>query len=75
MDANRYKVPLRSWRKWSPLARAVFNNVYGSTVFSQNVLAPPSASKLPHQAWKVLCWNFAWIAADAVRDEAKEKAA
>lgn len=66
-SSNRYKVPKRQWRKWSALARHVFNELYGS--MSQNAWAfqAPSVEANPpnKRAWKTTCWNAAWVAADA----------
>ena len=73
MVQNKYKVPKKAWTKWSPQARAIFNYMYASIILSQNVIAPRSIQKIPHKGWQVVCWNMAWLAADAVKDTQKGK--
>jgi hypothetical protein len=63
---NLYKVPLKKWRKWSPLARTVFNRVYDFTFENQWAMLHPKQPKPSPTHWKTTAWNAAWIAADAV---------
>lgn len=63
---NKYKVPTRPWRTWSASAQRVFNAVYSQIKNNSNVLFPASASKLSRPAIRVIAWNSAWVAADAV---------
>lgn len=64
---NRFKVPLKQWRKWSALARSVFNNVFTSMT-DQSVITNPSGPKMTAAQWRTVRWNAAWLAADAVKE-------
>lgn len=63
--SNKYKVPVKQWRKWSDAARKVFNEVYFTIRNNVRVVFPPKAQDLPRQSVQVIAWNSAWIAADA----------
>lgn len=62
---NVFRVPKKRWRKWSALARKVFNEVYEAVKDNAPVLFPPGLNKLPAHLVKVIAWNTAWIAADS----------
>ena len=63
--SNRYRVPRKQWKKWSDLARTVFNNLYATLKASQGVLHHPSVTELlSRRQWDVVAWNTAWLAAD-----------
>jgi hypothetical protein len=64
--ANRYKVPLKKWRKWNVVARRVFNETYSSMSENQNLFLHPHQDKISNRMWRTTAWNAAWIAADAV---------
>ncbi len=66
MTINKYRVPSKAWKKWGATARRTFNDVYSFGMDNMSVMRHPEhlAPKPAH--WKTLCWNFAWIAADAV---------
>ena len=66
MESNAYKVPVKKWRKWSTQARFVFNELYGTMKTNQSLFLHPKAEAVSGQLWKTVCWNAAWIAADAV---------
>jgi hypothetical protein len=66
--ANKYKVNKRRWKKWSPLARKVFNETYFLISRNQSVFLHPKVAEVPKRQWKTTAWNAAWIAADAVQD-------
>lgn len=68
-NGNRNHVPLKQWRKWSPKARAVFNDVYAFIYENHDIVTHPRAEAAPTAQWKTLSWNAAWIAADAVDDD------
>ena len=71
---NKYKVPVKTWRKWSQRARYVFNDLYSSMTNSPFAFRTPALDKvkLTARQWKVTAWNAAWMAADAVRDYDRE---
>lgn len=65
--ANLYHVPLRQWRKWGPIGRQVFNELYSAMAGNQELFLHPHAEKLSKRMWRTTAWNAAWIAADATR--------
>jgi hypothetical protein len=65
---NKHNVPKKTWNKWNHVARYVFNQTYGSVLHGSDVLFPPAASALKRPSIKVIAWNTAWVAADAVRE-------
>lgn len=66
---NRYKVPVKQWRKWSRIARTVFNRVYNFAINNQSMLLHPGVKVVfTAKHWKTTAWNVAWTAADAVDD-------
>jgi hypothetical protein len=62
---NKFKVPPKQWRRWSALARTVFNRVYDA-MEDQSVYLHPKATPALERHWKTTRWNAAWVAADAV---------
>ena len=64
--ANRYKVPLKKWRKWNATARRVFNETYSAMSSNQYIFLHPQQGKISNRLWRTTAWNAAWIAADAV---------
>lgn len=64
--ANRYKVPLKQWRKWGETARRVFNETYSSMVGNQGLFLHPDQEKVSNRLWRTTAWNAAWTAASAV---------
>ena len=71
MAENTNKMPLKQWRKWSPCAREVFNNLYSYTINNQQHMTHPKQTLLPQEQWRTICWNMAWIAADSTQQELK----
>jgi len=65
---NVFKVNKKKWKKWSPLARAVFNDVYELMHDNSYLFRHPQDGPVYHKHWKTTAWNAAWIAADAVVD-------
>ena len=63
--ANLYRVPVRKWVKWGPMARQVFNEVYSAMSRNQRLFLHPQAEKVSKRLWRTVAWNAAWIAADA----------
>lgn len=62
---NDFKVPARRWRRWSRLARGVFNETYRSIAWNWALLAPATLAKLGSQRGRrILAFNAAWLAAD-----------
>lgn len=72
MATNTYRVSSKSWKQWSPQAKAVFNSVFGYMRDNQENFLHPKAPALPAIQWRTTAWNAAWIAADAV-DEVETK--
>lgn len=61
---NKYKVPEKIWRKWTPLGKSTFNYLYGTMWSSQSFFKHPDAPVIMSRHWKTTAWNAAWIAAD-----------
>jgi hypothetical protein len=74
MTPNPYKVQQGQWKKWSEQARGVFNSVYAA-MSDQRLFIHPKAAKVSREHWQTTRWNAAWIAAEAVDENTKEKAA
>lgn len=66
--SNLYNVPLKAWRKWSPIGRQVFNELYSSMARNQTLFLHPHAEKISRQMWRTTAWNAAWIAASAASE-------
>ena len=72
---NAHKVPLKKWRKWSELARRVFNLHFYALNMNQTILCAPTKNKdwlISKKEWRTQSWNAAWLAADSVMDALKE---
>jgi len=65
---NLYRVPKKQWRKWSDLARKVFNATYNFMMDNTKVMIHPKSPMPKPVHFKTIAWNAAWIAADAVDD-------
>ena len=63
---NAYKVPVKQWRKWSELARRVFNLHFYELKENQSILSHPQCDQVSVRMWRTLAWNAAWLAADSV---------
>ena len=63
---NSHKVPKKTWDKWSEEAKTVFNSCYDYLVNNQSLISHPKAMRLIALHWKIVAWNTAWIAAEAV---------
>lgn len=65
--ANKNKVPLAQWAKWSNQARAAFNKLYDTMrPTMQWIFTHPEMLPLPKEHWKTIRWNTSWVAADIV---------
>lgn len=64
--SNAYKVPVKQWRKWSELARRVFNLHFYELKENQRVLTHPKTQPISQREWRTQAWNAAWLAADSV---------
>lgn len=73
MAANRYKVPLKKWKKWGKPAQGVFNRCFDLFFKNQESFTHPKASEQPREHWKTVAWNTAWIAADEAQNVAELK--
>lgn len=67
--ANLYHVPAKQWRKWTPQARQVFNEVYSQMIGNQDFFIHPKAVPASKSQWSTTCWNASWAAADAVASQ------
>jgi hypothetical protein len=67
MPKNKYKIPQKQWRKWSPGARELFNALF-SDLRQQVDFNHPKAEIIPARHWKTIRWNAAWYAA-SLHDE------
>ena len=63
---NAYKVPIKQWRKWSELARRVFNLHFYELKENQYILTHPRTPQVSKKEWRTQSWNAAWLAADSV---------
>lgn len=61
--ANKYRVPVKQWRRWDERARAVFNGVFQEMKDNQYNFLHPKQDLLSAQKWRTVAWNAAWIAA------------
>ena len=65
---NKHKVPLKTWNKWSNLARRVFNDMmYSLRPSMQFAFLHPDALPASKEHWGTTRWNAAWTAAEAVK--------
>ena len=65
--ANRYRVPVRLWRKWNNDERQMFNGLYSAMIRQQGCMLHPEHGKMPATYWKTISWNAAFLAADLAR--------
>lgn len=64
---NKYKVPVKKWRRWGSQARAVFNSTFQQMENDQWVFVHREATAASSRHWKVTAWNAAFAAADNVQ--------
>ena len=65
--ANKYKVPVKMWRKWTRDAQKLFNLMMQSMRPSmQWAFLHPKAKLMAREHWQTTRWNAAWIAADCL---------
>lgn len=57
---NKFKVQERVWRKWTPEAQKLFNELYSSMKDQSIYVSPKMAMWVD---WDVTRWNAAWMAA------------
>lgn len=65
MTRNKFKVPKRTWARWTEVGRQVFNILFESMIANQSVYIHPKSSIRPQDHWRTTCWNAAWTVADA----------
>lgn len=63
---NRYKVPKKTWSRWSLAARSAFNAVFAPMINNRWVFQHPKAAPLPKEHWRTTAFNAAWTAADFI---------
>lgn len=64
-NKNVNRVPTLVWRGWSQKARRLFNATYDVMMENQSLFLHPKMQKPKPHEWKALCWNAAWVVADA----------
>lgn len=62
---NKYKVPAKQWKKWNHLQKHIFERTYEALSVCGSIIYPPGMKTTPKQI-KVVAWNAAWLAADAI---------
>lgn len=63
-EDNTYKVCRKQWKKWSPNARDMFEDLYTTMLANQDLYRHPKGPIMHEEHWKTTCWNAAWTAAD-----------
>lgn len=63
MAKNVHGVPKKQWKKWGPIAQAMFNRTYHALIQARHVILPRSVS-LTFRQHHVWVWNASWLAAD-----------
>lgn len=61
--ANLYRVPKKTWNKWSPEAREIFNYLYSLVRSNQRLFLHPQGITNSRTHWNTTAWNVAWEAA------------
>lgn len=61
---NRYGVPVKLWRQWSPFQQRVFNCMFRS-MKDQRLFIHPETHPLHPVEWDTIRWNAAYLAAEA----------
>jgi hypothetical protein len=64
---NKYKVPLKQWKKWSLDSKLLFNLVYSQMVNNQFLYTHPKGIINKQWAWRTTAYNAAWTAAETLR--------
>lgn len=71
--ANKYGVPLKTWRRWVVAGRHVFNNTHEEIESMGRVFYPVTMMPaFTPESHKIIAWNAAWSAAEAVTRLARE---
>lgn len=60
---NSYRVPKKTWDKWSERSRVLFNSVFSAMTGNQEFFKHPKQKAVPADYWKTTAWNAAWTAA------------
>lgn len=68
---NLYRATPKKWRKWSIVARGVFNKTYGLMKENASLFRHPSDPPRSKKWATTTAWNAAWIAADHVDETLK----
>lgn len=65
---NTHSVPQRQWRKWTLVAKHVFNKTYSHMMSNPEVYFHPDYLEDPGlpdlKYFRTTAWNAAWMAAD-----------
>ncbi len=69
---NVYKVHSRKWKKWSVVAKGVFNRTYAIMKDNPGLFRHPKDPSRSAKFFKTTAWNAAWIAADHVDEMLEE---
>lgn len=65
--ANRFRVPMRVWRRWTGGARLIFNEVYSAMMQNREFFLHPKQPAPTREQWRTTAWNAAWTAAGALK--------
>lgn len=62
---NKFKVPRKAWGSWTLVGKHVFNKLYETSLESPWIFdaSPKERAVISEAQWKVLAWNFAFVAA------------
>lgn len=72
MVENLYRVPKKTWKRWTKTARRVFNLTMDETS-RQDMLLHPLQPRMHPQHWEAIRWNIAWTAAHELSKSEKDE--
>jgi hypothetical protein len=74
LTKNVNGVNKRKWRKWSPISRRMFNELFYVMNENQSAFLHPKAKVESAKKWSTTAWNAAWMAADNLEESLKNYA-
>jgi hypothetical protein len=74
LTKNVNDVNKKKWRKWSPIARRAFNELYYVMNQNQSAFLHPKTKPVTAKQWSTTAWNAAWMAADNLEESLKNYA-
>lgn len=69
---NRHQVSKRLWKRWTPDAKQLFNDLF-ELMRDQRLFTHPKAEIVKDAHWTTTAWNSAWMAADLLTHEQRRK--